>query len=109
MDLSTLSMAELQVLRDRIPAEIAKRAADNLTQAQAAICRIVDESGLSRRAVLGPLLSKSKSKAISKAINLKLYRNPANPIQAWTGIGKRPNWLVALLATGVELESLRVS
>jgi DNA-binding protein H-NS len=34
------------------------------------------------------------------------YRNPDNPEQTWAGRGRRPEWLVGLLAQGKTLEEL---
>lgn len=37
------------------------------------------------------------------------YRNPKNPTQTWSGLGKRPNWLKAYLADGGVLERLKIT
>jgi DNA-binding protein H-NS len=36
------------------------------------------------------------------------YRNPLDPSQTWSGRGRRPGWLEAVLKEGKSLESLRV-
>jgi len=37
------------------------------------------------------------------------YRNPENPAETWSGKGKRPSWMAALLAEGKSLESLEIA
>ncbi len=32
------------------------------------------------------------------------YRNPASPVQTWSGRGKQPRWLAAALASGEKIE-----
>ncbi len=36
------------------------------------------------------------------------YRNPFDPLQVWTGLGKRPQWMRAALRAGLSLEELAV-
>jgi DNA-binding protein H-NS len=36
------------------------------------------------------------------------YRNPTNPLETWSGRGKTPRWVVELLATGANLDELRI-
>jgi DNA-binding protein H-NS len=36
------------------------------------------------------------------------FRNPENPSQTWTGMGRKPGWLVEALASGKRLEDFAV-
>jgi DNA-binding protein H-NS len=36
------------------------------------------------------------------------YRNPDQPIETWSGRGKQPRWVSALLQSGRNIEDLRV-
>jgi len=36
------------------------------------------------------------------------YQNPANPRQTWTGRGKRPGWIKAVLEQGGALEDMLI-
>lgn len=36
------------------------------------------------------------------------YRNPEDPDQTWTGMGRKPKWVVAALEAGRELDDLRI-
>ena len=37
-----------------------------------------------------------------------VYRDPDNPFNTWTGIGKRPAWLTAKLDAGISLEAMKM-
>jgi DNA-binding protein H-NS len=37
------------------------------------------------------------------------YRNPDDASETWSGRGKQPRWLVALLKTGKQIEEFRIS
>lgn len=36
------------------------------------------------------------------------YRHPENPALTWTGRGRRPNWVVAALEEGRQLDEMKV-
>jgi DNA-binding protein H-NS len=36
------------------------------------------------------------------------YRNPDRPVETWSGRGKQPRWVSALLQSGRNIEDLRV-
>jgi DNA-binding protein H-NS len=37
------------------------------------------------------------------------YRNPQDASQEWTGRGRQPNWVKAMVAAGVDLSAARVN
>jgi DNA-binding protein H-NS len=39
---------------------------------------------------------------------LPKYRNPAIPSETWSGRGRQPHWVIALLASGVALDDCRI-
>ena|SRR3954465_10987564 len=39
---------------------------------------------------------------------LPKYRNPAIPSETWSGRGRQPHWVIALLANGVSLDDCRI-
>jgi DNA-binding protein H-NS len=43
-----------------------------------------------------------------KKIKAAKYKNPANNKQVWAGRGRKPNWLLDLLASGQPLEDFKV-
>lgn len=52
--------------------------------------------------MLVPLKSEKRPKG--KAV----YRDPDNPFNTWTGIGKRPAWLTDKLEAGISLEAMKI-
>ncbi len=76
LDLSQLRIEELQELGERVAREIAFRKV-----------RKRHGGGLTER-------------------GSRLYRNPDNPSETWSGRGFRPAWVVRQLARGRRLESL---
>lgn len=65
------------------------------------ITELASESGFS----LSELMNQKPAKKAPAPIK---YRNPDNKNESWTGIGKKPKWLVDLLSTGKKLEELTV-
>lgn len=88
IDLSKLSNSELMQLSDELPIEIK--------------ARIADLSALT-------LLQEKRSGDTPRYRRApKTYQNPADPRKTWGGIGKRPNWLKAMVAKGIPAERLVV-
>ena len=38
----------------------------------------------------------------------KFHRNPANPKETWTGRGKHPRWMAALIAKGKKADDFLI-
>ena len=51
--------------------------------------------------------SRSRIRA-SRSDAFVLYANPADPKQTWGGVGRKPNWVNAYLASGGDIEKLKV-
>ena len=51
--------------------------------------------------------SRSKKRKVEKV--QPKYQNPDNQAEAWTGKGRKPNWLVAQLENGNRLENMLIS
>ena len=43
-----------------------------------------------------------------KKVKIAKYKNPANGKQVWAGRGRKPNWLLELLATGKKLDEFKI-
>src|SRR5258708_2928604 len=52
------------------------------------------------------LRSNTKRRPYAKV--LRKYRNPDEPTETWSGRGKRPKWVVALLRAGKTLKDMAV-
>ena len=103
--LDKMSYAELSELRDRVDAAMVAAQAAEKEALRAQMEALAARSGLTLADVLGNGKRSSKLKGSKVAIK---YRNPKNPAQTWTGRGRKPNWLVALVKKGQKLESLAV-
>lgn len=108
IDLAGLSPAELAKLIERATAQMAAARSNEIAKAKGKIEAILTEAGLSiddvfpRRGKAGGKLGKRAGSGAPK------YRNPRNPEQTWSGMGKRPRWLAEALAGGAKLESLAI-
>ena len=49
------------------------------------------------------LVQKDESPRSRATINPPKYRNPDNPLQVWSGRGKKPNWVIKHLAEPANL------
>lgn len=105
MDISNLSLVELQLLQQQIPLEIKKRQEQEKAKVINEIKLIAESRGFS----LDQLLKggeKVKTKAV-KTVMAK-YRHPENADQAWTGRGRKPQWVQDWLASGRKIEELAI-
>lgn len=122
MNLSTLSQAELQKLKNRIEKEIESRNKKQRGRAMTEIKSIVAKYGLKLEEVVGskPAASpKSRKGGASKPANKTakpakkagaiLYRHPENAELTWSGgRGRPPQWIKDWKAAGRSLDEARV-
>ena len=99
---NSLSLAELQELKVIVEKKIETRA----EQERAALIETMDamakEKGFgSLDALFGTNGSQPKQKRKPAAPK---YRNPANADETWTGRGRKPRWIVDMLAAGGSLD-----
>jgi DNA-binding protein H-NS len=83
-----------------------QRKADKRNALKAQIEEMLKEQGLNLDEVFarvgkGRGRPKGKPKAEERLVK---YRNTAEPSQTWTGMGRKPGWLVEALAAGRTLE-----
>lgn len=105
MDLSTLSVAQLRDLQQRIPAELKQRE----TQEKDMVLNEVRAFAKARGYAIEDLLTKeAKVKAPSTNKVKVKYRHPENAALEWTGRGRKPKWVEAWVTDGGSLESLLV-
>lgn len=106
MDLSSMTVAELQALQQQIPAELKRREA----QEKVNILSEVRAFAKARGYALEELVAReAKAKATGGKIKVKVkYRHPQDNTLEWTGRGRQPRWVAAWLAQGGTLDSLAV-
>ena len=91
-----------------LEAQIAKVKSQVQEQAKAdlkdKINRLLDGSGFTVAELYGFASKRGRngSKSVAK------YANPDDASQTWTGRGRKPNWLVARLKKGAEIESFAI-
>jgi DNA-binding protein H-NS len=102
-DLELMSLDELWSLHERIAELLAAR----LTSEKAAL-----EARLKKlnQAEVAPIVRRN---AVGEArrpypVVIPKYRNPGDPSETWSGRGKQPRWLVALLRTGKQIDDFRI-
>lgn len=117
MDLSALSVGDLQKLAARIEKEIESRNKKKRGQVMEEIKTIVAKYGLKLGEVMGqpaarkPRIGTKKfpDKPGKKPAAI-LYRHPENPALTWTGgRGRPPKWIKDWEAAGRSLEEARVA
>lgn len=93
--LAELSDAELAQLQIRVKEIIKEREAQKIAEAKQQIAAIAAGLGMPVQQILAGPKNLGKSR-----VGVTKYRNPANPSQVWSGLGRRPNWVLALAAAG---------
>lgn len=104
MNLETLDFAELLQLKNDVDAEVRRREVEEKAKAKKQILEIAKAYGFSVEDVLGGKVAPVIGR---KPVEVK-YRHPDDESLTWTGRGRKPLWVVALLDSGVELDTLRV-
>lgn len=119
-ELSRQSLADLQRLKKRVDAELARRTDSTQKKLRKEIEKLVAKEGLSLSDVLGepgstkPASSKKGKAASAKKANGKgkvkpKYRHPENAEITWTGRGRKPGWVEEQLKAGNTLEQLLIA
>lgn len=99
VDISNLSVAELEKLKGSIDSAIANRRDGELSSLREAIEDMVERSGFTLEKVIEIMQARPVKKRIVKA----KYSNPNNPEQTWSGRGRKPGWVEEWMSTGHDL------
>lgn len=103
--LESLTVQELIVVKKLVDRLINSQQKNAKKQLQNKIQDLVKSHGLD----IEMLVWKPEESAKKKKQYPPKYQNPKNPSEVWTGLGKRPKWVVAILAEGVKLEELLIN
>ena len=100
MDISTLSLTELRALEANVADRIVAVLKDTQESARSQIAAIAKAAGLS----LSDLhkIDRVKPKAMAK------FRHPEQPELEWSGMGRRPAWVVEWLEADKSMEELAI-
>lgn len=103
-DLKSMTVKQLEKLKNDIDTELAGRAKRKLEEARKAVEAAAKEHGFSLDEVLGKPKGKSRRARTATA----KYRNPEDPSQTWAGRGRKPEWIKAAEAEGKSLKDFEV-
>ena len=102
MNLSTLNLAELRNLADKVRQEVQNRERQDLNKAREQIMAIAQEAGIPlKQLILDGLHPRAGKVAVQ-------YRNPNNASEQWTGRGRQPLWVRSWVESDKSIDLLRV-
>lgn len=104
-DLSKMSRKELLSLRDDIDAELKNAEERERQEALKAAEDAAAKFGFSLQELAG---SKGRKSGAKRAKASAKYRNPADPNQTWSGLGRKPQWYHDEMAKGTNPQDLMV-
>lgn len=115
--LKSYSLPELEELALRIQAEIIKREEEEAEKIRQALAEAEAAAERARQEVIAAAaaeaarLAAEKEAAAQKAAAAQpvRYMHPSNRALTWSGVGPRPEWISAWLATGGTLYALEVA
>lgn len=99
IDLSGLTLGELEQLVKDATARVSTIRASRITDVRREIEKLARERGFT----ISELFPAAKGNASKPK-----YANPNNPMQFWSGRGKRPQWLSEAVAGGAAIESFLI-
>jgi DNA-binding protein H-NS len=103
-DLSTLSLEELQNLKDQVEHAIKAAEAKRKEDALRAVQQAAKEHGFS----IDDLVPQSKGVRTSKSVGVPKYADPSDQKKVWTGRGRKPQWFVAAIEQGKTPEDMKI-
>ena len=95
INLESLDIEQLAALLGKAQAEMASREKGNRKELRAELERRVAAEGYKMTDIFPELGTGTSSGARRK--RPAKYRNPQNPDQTWTGIGRTPKWVQAIV------------
>jgi DNA-binding protein H-NS len=103
VDLSKLSIEEMQELAREIENEIVSRREADRERVVQQMRELAASVGMSLEDFLRQ--ERGRGRVVGTAVAVK-YRHPENPALTWSGRGKRPNWVNEYLSSGKSLGEL---
>ena len=103
--MSALTTPQLRELQAEISGELSEREKGELAQTRQQIFELVNLKGFAVRKLVLEAQARGQRKNGKAPVR---YRNPDNSALTWTGRGRKPVWLVELLATGRYLDDFKV-
>ena len=107
IDLSGLSIEELQSLRGQLDDRIVQLQEETVRKAFEQMEQVAAGVGMSLKELVDQFGPKSRGKSRGKRVAVK-FRNPENREETWTGKGRKPNWIDREVSAGRRLEDFAV-
>ena len=111
MQLENLSTVELAELNERLDELIAQKRVEERFNLRARLEQMAEQAGLSLDEIAGGKGASARKGRGRASRNLPVtarFANPHDPRLTWSGRGRKPNWLVAALEDGADLEDFRL-
>lgn len=105
MELTSLSVAELKMLLEQIPAEIKRREKADKARIRQELEELAAKSGYTLDELLNDAASSVRKKPGTVAVK---YRHPTEVALAWTGRGRQPKWVAEFISGGGTMAQLTV-
>ncbi len=103
IDLNSMSQKELLDLKKDVEKALVAAEDRSRREALAAAKKAANDFGFSLDELISPGdTGKKRSKNPAK------YRNPENPAQTWSGLGRKPQWIHDALEKGTDLKKLEI-
>ncbi len=99
--LDNLSYADLLTLQEKIAAAIIARKSEDAKATKEQLRAYAEKAGFKLEELFG-------GKRGSKGSGVAKYRNPKDASQTWTGLGRKPNWLIDAVKKGAKIESFEI-
>ena len=107
IDLSGLNIDQLTELVAKAQTEVASREGKRRKDLRNELERRIDAAGYKLGDIFPELASGTTSGSQRQKRPAK-YRNPQNPDQTWSGIGRSPKWVQAILSErGIEVAAFK--
>lgn len=107
VDLNTLSYTELRALSQKAAELMSAQESTAKIELREEIKRLIEKSGFKTQEILSPLIRKSGTAAATPK-GSKLPAKYAKGNKAWTGRGRKPNWIIEHVQNGGDIDSLLV-
>lgn len=107
IDLNSLSRKELEDLKSKVEQALVDVAAREKAAALEAAQKAAEEFGFSLEELTGEKKTTKQGRKARAKADVK-YRNPQDPDQTWSGLGRRPNWVKEAIEHGLGLNDLEI-
>ncbi len=104
-----LSYLELKALSDAIAGEMQEKSDAVRADLRQRMAALSEEYGLSVKDVIGKKKRRAKKAEPTGEPKPARVRNPDQPEETWSGVGRKPKWLTSKLAAGADLASFAVA